>query len=200
MPPVQPQSPNPDFDFMLKEQPAARRGLPLPNLPRVALFGIIGAVVIIVLIIVFSFFSGRDGGSTQPIINVLARGQETLRVTESVQPQLQDPQTRALAATAAASLNSDKQQLESYLSKNRVKLNAAQLAADLDKTTDTSMQTAAQNNSLDQTYVSYLKDALSRYETDLKAAYQKAGPNGRTILNGASISTTALLNSPPLKS
>lgn len=197
---MQPQSPNPDFDFMLKDQPPARRGLSLPNLPRVVLYGIIGVVVILLLIIVFSVFSGRSSGSTQPIIAVLARNQETLRVSALVEDQLQDPQTEALETTTTASLYSDKQKLSDYLASNKVKVSPAQLAADTDKTTDAAMTTAQQNNSLDQAYVTYLREALNKYENDLSAASKKAGPKGRAILNDAAKSTESLLNSPPLKS
>jgi len=202
MSPEQPQNPNHDFDFMLKDQPPARRGLTMPNLPRPALYGLVGVAVIILLIIVFSVISGRKGGNTQPIFGVVARNQETLRVTDLVQNQLQlqNPQTKALAATATASLSSDKQQLTAYLATSHTKLSAVQLAADADKATDSSLQAAAQNNGLDQAYVSYLRDALTRYQTDLKAAYQKAGPKGKAILQAAYDSAGAMLGSPPLKS
>jgi hypothetical protein len=199
---MQPQSPNPDFDFMLKDQQPARRGLSMPGLPRPALYGIAGVVIIILLIVVFSIFSGSKGGSTQSIIGALARGQETLRITDLVQTQLQlqDPQTKALAATVSASLNSDQSRFKSYLLSNKVKPNPKQLAADLDATTDASMRSASQSNNLDQAYKAYLQSALSKYETELKTAYQKAGPKGKELLNEASISASALLTSPQLKS
>src|SRR4051812_1067281 len=107
---MQPQSPNPDFDFMLKDQPQARRSL-MPNIPRPAKIALIVAVGIILLIIVTSLFSSRGKGSTQSFVGVAARAQETLRVTALEQPKLQDPQTQALAATVSAALSSDEQQI-----------------------------------------------------------------------------------------
>jgi len=197
---MQPQSPNPDFDFMLKDQPAKRRVLPSLNLSRPVKIGLGIVAAILVIIIISSLLSGRNAGKTQPFIDVLARGQETLRVTSEVQQlQLQDPQTQTMAATAAAALASDKQELLSYLTKNHIKVGAKALGADNDKTTDTSLQTAAQNNNLDTAYAAYMRDALGKYETDIQTAYKTAGPNGKKILNDASISTTTLLNSPPLK-
>lgn len=174
----------------------------MPNLPKPAKIGLTVVGAIIILIIVSSLLSGRNKGSTQPFVGVLARASETLRVTTLVQQQLtlQDPQTEALAATVSSALSSDKQQITSYLAKNHVKPSGAQLAADTDKTTDSSLQTASQNNGLDAAYVNYLKDALAKYETDLQAAAKGAGPNGQKLLTGSFESARTLLNSAPIKS
>ena len=200
--PPQPQSPNPDFDFMLKnQQPAKRSLLPNLNLPRPLKITLIAIGSIVVLIILYSLLSGRGSGSTTAIEGVLARGQETLRVTTLVQQlELQDPQTQGLATTVSNSLTSDQVQLKTYLARNHAKVSAAQLAADTDKTTDTSMQTASQNNGLDDAYVSYLRSSLTKYEHDLQNAYKLAGPNGKQLLSDAFNSAQTLLNSPPLKS
>jgi len=202
MPPSQPKSPNPEFDFMLKNQPPAKRSLlPNLNLPRPLKITVIAIGAIIVLIILYSLVSGRGGGSTAAIEGALARGQETLRVTALVQQlELQDPQTQGLAATVSNSLMSDQIQLKSYLSRNHTKVSAAQLAVDTDKTTDTSMQTASQNNGLDDAYVSYLRASLAKYEQDLQSAYKLAGPNGKQLLSDAFDSAQTLLSSTPLKS
>lgn len=198
---MQPKSPSPDFDFMLKDPPKRRRLLPMPNFSRPVKIILSVIIVIVALVVVSSVLSGRKAGKYQPFINVLARGQETLRVTSEVQQlQLQDPQTQALAATTASALASDKQQLIDYLQKNHDKVGAKALAADDDTTSDANLKTAAQNNGLDAAYVTYLKDALNRYENDVQTAYKTAGPNGKNLLNSISISTTTLLNSPPLKS
>ncbi len=188
---------------MLKDQPPARRGLPLPslNLPRplkIVLWAVGG---IVLLIIIVSAFSGRSSGSTTAIAGALARGQETLRVTALVQQlQLQDPQTQGLAATVSNSLTSDQIQLKNYLARNHDKVSPAQLAADTDSTTDASMQSASQNNGLDDAYVSYLRSSLGKYEQDLQNAYKLAGPNGKRLLSADFDSAQTLLSSPPIKS
>jgi hypothetical protein len=198
---MQPQSPNPDFYFMLKDKPKAARSHWAFNLhgrTQVTLAVIAG---VIVLMIAFSVLSSRGKSSSQNFVSALARANETLRITSLVQQQqaLHDPQTLALAATVSSSLTSDKQQIASYLAKNHVKLSPVQLSADLDKSTDASLQTAAQNNGLDAAYVSYLKTSLAKYETDLQAAYNSAGPNGKKLLAGSFVSARALLNSAPIK-
>ncbi|MBX4197659.1 hypothetical protein KW801_03865 [Candidatus Saccharibacteria bacterium] len=199
---MQPTSPDPKFDFMLKNNAQPKRGLGLPQLSKPIKI-VAGAIVaVILLVIISSVLSGHKGGATKQITAALARGQETLRVTQLTQQQLklQDPATQALAATVYSSLSSDQQQLVAYLAKSHIKVSKLELATDGDKTTDTQLQTASQNNSLDSAYVTYLKDSLAKYQTDLQEAYKAAGPNGQAILKSAYDSTKTLLDNPPLKS
>lgn len=200
---MQPQSPNPNFDFMLKDGQAAKKRLPLPslNLPKPAKIILIAVAGLFVLVIIIALLSGRSNGNYKDFPGVLARVQETLRVTALAQQlNLQDPQTQALAATVTDTLSSDKTQISKYLSNNHHSVSAGQLSVDKNSATDVSLQSAAQNNGLDAAYNSYLKDALSRYQTDLQTAYKTAGPNGKVLLNNAYDSVKTLLNSPPLKS
>jgi hypothetical protein len=204
MPPIQPQSPNPNFDFMLNNDQAPKKHLPLPsvNLPKPAKIVLGVVAVIFVLIIASSLLSGKGGGNNQPIVDAIARDQEILRVTNLVQTRLklQDPQTQAAAATAATMLTSEKIELVSYLKQNHTIVSPAQVAADIDKTTDSSLQTASQNNGLDTAYISYLKASLAKYQADLQAAYKSTGPTGKKLLSNAFKSNAELLKSPPLSS
>lgn len=198
---MQPQSPNPNFDFMLKDQPKTNRGFNMPNLPKPVKIGLGIIVGLILIAIVGSLLSGRNSGKSQSFAGVMARASETIRVTAAAQQlQLQDPQTQALAATVNASFSSDQQQISAYLAGNHIKVSKAQLAADTDKTTDSSLQTASQNNGLDAAYVSYIQGALTKYETDLENAAKGAGPNGKKILTSSIESVRTLLNSAPIKS
>jgi hypothetical protein len=198
---MQPQSTNTNFDFMLKENPQPKQSL-LPTIPRPAKIALIVILAIFGLIIVFSLFSGRNKGSTQGIVAAVSRGQETLRVTAIVQQQLhlQEPQTQALAATVSTTLSSDIQQMTGYMAKNHIKVSQVQLASATDKSTDSSLQTASQNNNLDSAYINYLKTALAKYESDLQASYKSAGPNGKQLLQTAYDSANTLLTTAPLKS
>lgn len=197
---MQPTSPDPQFDFMLKNNPPPKRGLGLPNIPKPAKI-ILGVVLgLLLIIIISSAISGSKKGSTVPIINSLARSQEILRVTQLAQQRgLRDPSTQAEAATVTSALTSEQQQLITYLAGNGNKVGKAQLAADTDKSTDSTLQTASQANGLDAAYVNYLRVNLSKYGTDLQTAYNAAGPKGKGILGSAMSSTSTLLNTPPIK-
>jgi hypothetical protein len=199
---MQPQNINSQLDSMLKSnQPAKQRRLPIPNLPKPALIGIVFVLIVIVLIIISSFLSGRKSGYSQPIIASLARGQEALRVTQAAQKlNLKDPATQSTAATVATALLSDQQQLLSYLHNNKIKVSDAQLLLDTDKSIDEQLQTAVQNNNLDQAYIDYLKKYLPVYQHDLQVAYNVApGPKGRIILKSAFDGEATLLTNAPLK-
>lgn len=202
MPPAQPQSPNPNFDFILKDNQPAKRGMGLPNLPKPAKIGLAVVGAIILLVIVSSVLSSGKSGANQPVISVMARGQEILRVTQLVQQQQTAPDqaTLSLAATVASDLSSDQQQLTAYLAANHTKVGAAQLGADADKSSDALIQSAAQNNNLASAYVNYLQQNLNRYASDLQTAYKTAGPKGKAILQTAFDGTSTLLAAPPLKS
>ena len=200
---MQPKSPNPDFDFMLKNRQASKKRLPLPslNLPKPVKIVLAAVAGLLILVVILSLLSGRGNANSKNMISVLARCQETLRVTAVAQQlTFRDPQTQALAATVTDVFSSENAQLSKYLSGNHISASAGQLAVDKNPAIDSSFQSASQNNSLDATYVSYLKNALGLYETDLQTAYKTSGPNGKIILNNAFDSAKTLLNSPPLKS
>jgi hypothetical protein len=197
---MQPQNPNPDFNFILKNDQPAKRGLPTPNLPKWAKISLAVVAGLIILIIISSVLSGRKNSNNQVYANVLARNAETLRVTALVQQlRLRDPQTQALAATVTGTFTSDQIQMTNYLAKLHIKVSSVQLASVQDKSTDANLQTASQNNSLDSAYADYLKTAIAKYQTDLQDAYKAAGPNGKTILSSSYDSTKALLATAPLK-
>jgi len=197
---MQPQSPNPDFDFMLKNNSQPKRGLGLPAMSKPV--KITAAVItgIVLLIIISSALSGHKGGGTQTVIAAIARGQEIVRVSQLIQPeQFQDPGTAALAATVSSTLSSQQAQLLIYLSQSHTKPSSLQLAADTDKSVDSQIQTAAQNNQLDSAYKNYLDQSLARYQSELEAAYKSVGPRGQQILKDAFDSNKVLLASAPLK-
>ncbi|HET9722137.1 MAG TPA: hypothetical protein VFP32_03910 [Candidatus Saccharimonadales bacterium] len=201
---MQPSEPNPDLNFILNNSPQSKRGLKLPsfNLPKPAKIIIAVVVVLLALVVISSILSSHKSSASQPYVNALARQQEILRVTQLTQQQLQlqDPSTQALAATTYTTLSSQRQQILKYLSGQHMKVSTQSLVTDQDKTTDSQLQTAAQNNNLDAAFATYLKQGLTTYQKDLQTAYQSAGPNGKKILSNAFDSSQILLSSAPLKS
>lgn len=185
---------------MLKNQPQAKHPLGLPagisSHAKISM-AVLGTVIVLIILVVLS--SG-GGGTTTAVVGVLARGTEIERVTAEVQQLgLQDPATQATAATVSTTIASDQVQLQQYLADNHAKAGKAQLAADADTSTDTEMQSASQNNNLDQTYITYLQQALTKYGSDIQTAYKAAGPVGKGILSGSITSVNTLLANPPLK-
>lgn len=198
---MQPQNPDPKFDFMLKDNSQPKRGLGLPTMSKPVKIAAAVIIGILLLIIISSMLSGHKGGGTKTVTTAVAREQEIIRVTQLVQSQqtLRDPGTTAVAATVTTTLSSQHAQLAGYLAKNHIKLSKLQLAADADRNIDVQMQSASQNNQLDDTYKSYLKQALAKYQTELQEAYKSVGPEGKSLLRDAFESNNVLLANAPLK-
>ncbi len=206
---MQPQAPNQQavppspeqFDFMMKDQPKppSRLGSLLASVPKPAkvILLIIGAFFVIVIL--YSLLFGAKTTNSDQLVAAAARAQEIARVSTLAKTGSKNADTDALAATTAATASSQEQQIKSYLKTNKVSVSAKKLGVDLDKTTDTSLATALQNNNYDQTYFSYLKTSLVTYQNDLTAAYKGAGKNAQTLLNTSYASIQILLLAPQLK-
>lgn len=193
---MQPQSPTPQYDFILNNQPAPKKPglLPtkMPGRLKIILIGIIGLMV---LFIVGALLFGGGGSSSQPLLKIMSQAQEISRVSKLVQQQTKNNDTKALATTAAASLDSQKAELNGYLAGKKQKADPNTLAADLNKSTDSKMQIAAQNNSLEETYKTYLKTNLNSYSSQLQTAYSTASGEAKLVLNSAFASTQVILDS-----
>lgn len=186
---------------MMKDQPKPAgkfsslfSGVPKPA--KIALM-IIGALFI--LVIIYATFFGGKASNADQLTAVAARAQEIVRVSTLVQTAAQNADTKGLAATTSETLASQEQQLKSYLKSNKIKVNTKKLAAKLDKTSDTALTTALQNNNYDQAYFDYLKTNLASYQTDMNTANKGAGKKAQAILRAAYQSVQTLLSAPQLK-
>jgi hypothetical protein len=202
MQPQQPNNPLPpeQYNFILNNAPKPRRrlNLPLPNLPKPAkVLLLVMGVILIVLVFAALIFGGRSGNS-QPLVDVLARSQEIIRITDIAAPQALDSGTKAVAATAKNSLTSDQAALNSFLAGSGEKIEPQTLTAYQDADTESRLQAAASNGELDEAYAAYLKDALTNYSSALQAAYQTAPPAAQPLLEEAFESVQVILSSPNL--
>ncbi len=75
---MQPQD-NSNYDFILKEPAAARKKLPLPQLPKLAWGIIIASFGVLLLVVVMALLSGGKKTNTNIYIDTLARGEEIIR-------------------------------------------------------------------------------------------------------------------------
>lgn len=195
---MQPQNPNPNYDFILKDAPAPKSSI-LPKNPIVILIGIV--ILGMLLVLVYGVLSSNKGSGTNSFIDSVGQAQEISRVSQLEQPNIKDPNISALAATATAATSSEQAQLSNYLTSHKVKLDPKKLALYKNSSTDTQLSAAAQTNSLDQAYANYLKGALNKYATSLQNSYAATKNNdARAMLSNAFNSTQTILNSAQLKS
>lgn len=195
---MQPQSPTPQYDFIFNGAQTQPKKPALGGVPKPVLF-IIGAVILIVIIIVWSSLSGSKGADTKALIEAAGRAREIARISDLVSAQSKDANTQALAATVKTSLSSEQTQLTGYLSERGKKVSTKELDAYKNSSADSQLQSAAQNNSLESAYYTYLKTNLGSYKSDLSSVYSSASDKLKPILNDAYKNASLILTSPPVK-
>lgn len=205
-PPGQPSDPNQlkpymptpgsKFDFILNASQKPKRNLlgAISQVPRAILIPVVIIVLLFGLITVSSILSGRNDSTTKQLVSLAARQQEIVRVSGVAANLLQDNITQNLEATAKISLASDQAQLLSYLKTNHIKADTKSLSVRINKSTDTQLAAARQSNNADEVYTAYLKTQLTDYRNAIQAAFLKAGPKARVILNDSFDSAGVILD------
>jgi hypothetical protein len=200
MPPQTPESSQSDFDFMLKQQSQNQSSGKLSNLGKPAKI-LVAAVLALAIAIGAALLLGGSDSNSQQVLDLMAQNQEIVRVSEAQEQKFKDANTKDFSATTQAVLASQKFQMGDYLNKSGVKYNEKQLAVKKNSSTDTQLQTAAQNNNLESAYLTYLKTSLTAYSNSLSQAFQAADSQTlKGTLQSAYSSLQTLLNSPQLKS
>jgi hypothetical protein len=210
MPPADPNDPNSQYDFILNgdkqatphEQAQTTTEAPKFFLPKKALIGFFGGVFILIIgIVVISSLSKNTGPSDQ-VIAIIGTGQEIVRVNDLVAQQTKDPGTLSIAATSSAAINSELAQFNGYIANNGAKYNpkllAKMLATYTNSKTDADLANAEQNNALDATYYTYLKEGLTKYQSKLQAVANNSSPTLKPIVKESLTSTQNLLTAPQL--
>ncbi|MBI2592297.1 hypothetical protein HYW36_02355 [Candidatus Saccharibacteria bacterium] len=199
----QPATPTPgQFDFMLKNQPKPpnRFSVLLSGIPKPAKVALLIIGIVFILVILYSLLVGGKTAGTDQLTLVMARAQEIARISALAGQQAKNPDTKGLAATTEAILNSQARELQTYLTDLKVKVNVKKIAVlYLDKKADAKLATALQNNNYDQTYFDYLKTNLATYKNQLLVTYKGVGKNVQTILNSDYKSVETILSAPQLK-
>ncbi len=190
--------PQPDFGFMLKQEPKQKPSrLSSLGKPAKLLLGV--GVAFVIVIIVAVVLSGGSGGSKQ-VVGLMAQSQEILRVTKAQEQQFKDVNTMALAATTEATLTSQQNDFSTYLMGAGIKYGPKELALSTNTSTDAELQTAAQNNNLDRAYATYLKNALTVYQNSMNTVFKDTGSASlKTSLESAYASVATLLQSPEFR-
>jgi len=183
-----PNPEHPDYSFIMEPPKPPRRSLfggggSNPMLMRIAVVG--GGLVL--LLIVFTVIKGAlsDGGSYQQYMLGIAQDQYALKHYAAMGVQnANGSDVKNFAVTAQASLDSEENQIITYLANNHYKVSAKLLPLKADKTTDDQLTAAIAASNFDATFTGVMKDKLTKYQADLKQAYvQVQGTKGRTLLN-----------------
>ncbi|HEX5395043.1 MAG TPA: hypothetical protein VFW52_01700 [Candidatus Saccharimonadales bacterium] len=195
---------NPDFGFMLDQQQPAHNppgpagkftgfGKPFKILAALA-------VVFVVVIVAALIFSGGGSGSSQQVLDLMAQNQEIIRVSQAQDQKFTDGDTKGLAATTRSVLSSQKIDLGNYLAKSHVKYGEKELAVKTNPKTDSDLETAAQNNNLDDAYAIYLRSSLTAYSSSLSSTFKSTDSASlKQTLKSAFDSVQTILDSPQFR-
>jgi len=190
--------PNSQYDFILKNsQKNKTGGFGLSGLPKPVLFIIFVLMLIVIIIILGSLLGGKGDKGVNDLTAVLGQAQEISRVNSEEQASIQDPSTLDLLNTTQITLASQQAQLKKVVASEKIKIDPKKLATYENKGTDSLLQTAAQNNSLNGAYTTYLGSALRSYMNSLQTAFSSSSSGSvKVALQDAYNSTKIVLASP----
>jgi hypothetical protein len=142
----------------------------------------------------------RDKGvDKKQVVDITARAQEIIRVSDEVIKNAHDVNTANLASTTSSTLSSDETQLTALLKKNKIKVASKELSIYTNKNTDTEIQSAIQNNRLSEYYYSYLKKNLTAYQAAIKTSFETTSSVSlKNVLSSSYASTKIILTSQQL--
>lgn len=195
---MQPESPNPNFDFIMKDAPKSKRNFGLPALPKPALIAIGVVIIIFLIIIASSLFGGSGNSNTDKIYGLLSDAGKIVATSDEAISSAHDPDTINVAATTKAVLTGEQQQLQKYISDKGIKIDSKKISGTIDTDVEAKLKTAATSNNYDQVFLNYLKSAMNSYQADLQSNYQTADSNLKTILSNAYNNNAIILNSKQL--
>lgn len=201
---MQPQSPNPNLDFIMKDQPKPKKsfGLPSLGLPRPVVIGLTAIIGLIIIVLIYGLVFGGKGAGSASLTSLAARAQEMSRTANLAVTDSHDPNLQALATTVKTTMVSQENQFSAYLSANGQKVDPKVLAASQNSSTDQLFQTASQNGNLTSTYANYLVSNLNSYKIELTDQATKTSSSTlKNILVGSIDSVQVLIdNASPLQS
>jgi flagellar basal body-associated protein FliL len=184
---MQPNQPN-NYDFILNANHNPKRSFfnGKSKLQRTIIIAL-GVIVLIILMLVISSYLGKAGRVKSERLLELAQTQaEIIRTTSIATSKASDANTRALAATARLSVETDQRViLDSLAKRYKPKVLDAKLPLGRNDQTDALLAEATNNNRFDETYRSLLAQQLSDYQKLINQIMSTTNPTERETLQGA---------------
>lgn len=153
---------------------------------------IFGLVCIFFLVLILVLGLRSKSGNSSGLLDIAARQHEILRVSALADDDVKDQQVKNLIASVKAILASEQQETIGYLG---VKEKSSSLNKYLDASTDAQLKAAVSNNTIDATYLTYLKQSLLAYQRVVQAESLVAITSAQPLLNSAKTDSEALLSS-----
>ena len=198
-PPMMPPPGNPDpYEFIFKApQPPQKGGLlPNPRSKRGRIMVVVGLLMVLLIgaIVMSSLLSNAGKTGTQSLVDLSARQQELIRLSQLGATKAKSKTTKDLALTTQLTILSDQQRLLARLAKSGVKVSTLQLNLRRNSQTDSSLTLADQNNQFDDIFTQTLTSQLSNYQVAVKGVLSvSTGVTIRTLLSTEFTNASTLL-------
>lgn len=174
-PPITPNS-NP-YDFITNPGPAPKKSwLPSGNSTSQRLFIVVAGLLglVIVFAIVASLLGSAGKGDKEALLSAALQQQELIRVAGIAEQKTRGNTAKDQATTVKMTLQSDQAGLQA-IAKKSINLDAEVLATGKNAKTDELLTAAEQTNRLDEYYMEFTKEELTKYQATLKKIHDSTG-------------------------
>lgn len=136
--------------------------------------------------VIFSFLLGGEAGQTDKLIDIAARQQEVIRLSDAATEQAKGSDTLQLATTTKLSMLSLQKETLDLVKKQGEKVKETQINSYKSRATDEKLSAAQQSNRYDEAFLEVLNTALADYQKAVKSTFDTStSQNERLLLDKA---------------
>jgi flagellar basal body-associated protein FliL len=175
MQPDSPQSPTPQYDFIMNPgQPAKKPLIPGASSKqgRIIIVGVGIVIMILLASMVIGLLNKSGKGNTDALVTAAKQQQELIRIAEIGVTKARSQDAKNIAITTKLSLESQQSEMQSAI--KAAGLNPKKVLSSADSKTDEALTTAEQNNRFDEEFLKIMAASLTAYQKSVKAAYDGA--------------------------
>lgn len=156
------------YDFFMATGKKPSRGMPNFKSSKLLFIAIGGAMLVLLLFVLLSLTSGSK--ATPALLRIGQEQTELVRVAGLQASQVSDPDTAGFVTNTQLVIDSNQADYLGYLADHGMKLSDKQLALGQNSQTDTALQSAQSNGTLDSTVKQILTNQLQAYRQTIQQA------------------------------
>jgi hypothetical protein len=184
------------YDFIMDNQKKPSKfsfSAPQTTKGRLFLVGGVAAGLLFIVILASTIFGGKPSDLEQ-IAKLPAVQAEMIRLSNDASTKARGAAASTFSSTAARVIETDKLAIINYLKVQSYKIPEASLKSSKAGDNDKKLSSATLNNRYDEEYLSYMKNELIVYQTELKRLYNETkSVSAKAALDKAYENTVVLL-------
>lgn len=158
-----------------------------------------GVMLLIVGIIVSNVLSSSGKGAINDLKGLAAEQAEIIRVSDLGVKSAKSADTKNIAATTSLVVRTMQQRTLKLISIKGGKITTKEQASRANSETDEALKSAEQSNRYDEVFNQFLVNELTKYQSEIKTAYDSnVGENDRDVLGAAFTGTSLILENQQL--